>query len=54
LVGVALTMRQTPLLTCLFVGLSSSLGTISIKKSNWSNFDMAIAISFLWRKHKIF
>ncbi len=37
-------------LTGLFVGLSSSLGTISIKKSNWSNFEIAIAMSFLYNK----
>lgn len=33
----------------LLVGFSSSLGTISMRKSNWSYLEMAIAISFLWK-----
>ena len=37
-------------LTCLLVGLMSSLGTISMRKSNWSNFVMAMAMSFLCSK----
>ena len=28
-------------------GFNSSRGTMSIKKSNWSHFEMAIAMSFL-------
>jgi len=31
-------------------GFSSSRGTMSIRKSNWSNFVMAVAISFLCQK----
>ena len=42
--------QKKELNTCLFTGFSSSLGTMSIKKSNWSNLEMAIAISFLWNR----
>ena len=34
-------------LTCRFCGFSSSLGTMSIRKSNWSYFATAMAMSFL-------
>ena len=37
-------------LTGFLLGLRSSRGTISIRKSNWSYFDMAVAISFRCRK----
>ena len=35
-------------LTLGFAGFNSSLGTMSIRKSNWSYFEMAMATSFLW------
>lgn len=35
--------------TCRFGGLRSSRGTISMRKSNWSNLVMAMAMSFLWK-----
>lgn len=40
-------------LTWRFGGFSSSLGTISMRKSNWSNFVIAMAISFLCNKEKL-
>lgn len=33
-------------------GFRSSRGTMSIRKSNWSNFVMAMAMSFLWKHNR--
>ena len=40
---------RTPASSRPLLGFNSSRGTISIKKSNWSNFVIAMAISFRWK-----
>lgn len=50
--GSAASSDDAFLLTWRFGGFSSSLGTISMRKSNWSNFVIAMAISFLCNKKK--